>query len=136
MTYTEYIFPHIKHYSDELETLSKLIWELFTYGCTKSPITINLKEFFEALKTSTERARRKIIQQLKQRVESIRRYNITDEQVIKKIVFLYPYPEINPKITPSQLPLLNLLCDNPTMPISKIAIYLKRSPYWVQKNLN
>ncbi|MGQ4915707.1 MAG: hypothetical protein ACP6IU_13335, partial [Candidatus Asgardarchaeia archaeon] len=92
MTYTEVIFPHVKANTKSLEELSKLIWELFTYGETKSNISVELKDFFESLNNSSEKARKKIIQQLKQRIESIKRYNITDENVIKKIIFLYPYP--------------------------------------------
>lgn len=134
LSYVFEIFPHIKNPSERLEKIAKNIWELFNYGYVTN-VDSEVQEFFGLIMNATEKARKKIIDQMKLRVETIKTYNISDETIILKMLLIHPYAEIMPKINGTQLKMLRILCKHPSLPISLISKKMKKSQKWVKKNM-
>lgn len=134
MDYVSKIFPHIKDPTNNLKEIARIIYELLTYGEIISQLEIPIKDLFGTLKNASKNAKKRVISQIRHRINSIIQYNITNEEAIMRMLS-YPYPELEPKIDVNQIPLIRLLSKDPIMPIYKITEKLGRSQYWVSKNI-
>jgi len=133
--YVHEIFPHIQRPSPFIIELSRALWELLTYKEIKTPLSQLTSPILGRFEFLTSYEKEKVIFKIRQRIESVNRYKISDEELLKTYFkkFIFSFQE---SLTHEEILLVHEIAKNPFSDVRSLSKNLNKSPTWVNTKRN